>query len=157
MRQMSAKRESRLLERIVNKEFHLLGWGSTRATFAINDNMVAKVTVDPLYNGQNQNEVEVAKVDKGAHTARIYAYGDRIILAERVQPIDVDDEYCNCTDCQIDRQEAGISKREEIDFDGLKCKLSSVTEIAAPNFESSFCKAPKRSVSLIFSVCKPVK
>ena len=39
----------------------------------------------------------------------------------------------------------------------FKCKESLVTEISAPNFVSSIFKASNRSVSLIFSVCNPVK
>lgn len=91
MRRMSLGRERRILEKMANGNYDVLGWGSTRITFAISDRLVAKITVDADFIGQNDNEIEIAKEDKGKYTARIYAYGTRIILAERVEPIDASD------------------------------------------------------------------
>lgn len=106
MKRLTIAQELEIIKNIKNGEYMFLDAGSTRATFAMDDSRVVKLTVEEDYVAQNMNEIEIAAKDNGVHTTKIYEYGKYIIIAERVEPIYL-------SDYEFDYEKDGVDVEDE--------------------------------------------
>jgi len=91
MKRLNKEEEQTIISQLLNGNFQFLGCGSTRMTYAYDEDRVIKITPDINTLGQHKTEVKAFGDNGREFLAEIFAYGERIAIVERVIPFEEDD------------------------------------------------------------------
>lgn len=96
MLKLNTTQEIRIVQKILQTD-SFIDAGSSRAVFSLSKTKVVKIAIDKEGIQQNLNEIKTFDVFGDDKLARIYAYGEYIIVMERVEHgFDSEDlEYCD--------------------------------------------------------------
>lgn len=84
MKKLTRAEEREYIKGIIEGKYPFLGYGSTRATYQLDENRVIKVTMDKKYIGQHETEIELFDLEGSEFLAKIFEYGEQVIIAEKV-------------------------------------------------------------------------
>ena len=92
MRKLTLKEELSILEKVKKNEKGFIGAGSSRAVYSLNSTSVLKVAIDREGRTQNKREIQCFYEYGGHFLAKIFAYGTSVVLMEKVDPLELEDD-----------------------------------------------------------------